>query len=1170
MPQYFPSRADGGRDYAPSPMVRGDVGNGTQFSHCNSAGAGYTQPHGLSIPENEEGYYQTWNSNGKTVGQQSWTKNQNMNAMKTLNANVLPLSHPSRNKTKDHLKKNSLAKSLFQSSKRRNGTVSLLPPHSHPIISRTSTCTTSVSTTPFSVSSQEWKSHASSSLDKDVRRDNYSQTSSKYSKKVIGKNYDGRYSDRRETGHDWYGHEPTPPNHWHSNRDQYPQKFPLGQNGPTPGQTFHRPTNIPAVVTPTFAKKTFREVQNAGIHTSSNLDKNVSSQNFFPEDERTTSNSTSLSTLLQKQHEYALDTTQNFDPFQHTMDDIDIDMTLKRDEDSTIGTTTVGTGSSRQHLLRDKARKCDRGSRRKDNRSHIRKMSPKSPLGKFIKNRASNLSFGLVNDSPTNKNKQRNKLKKGEWHEQEPSRDWSRGRSREGRQKFMMQKRSEKIEQMMYKTAEGQGTTSMGFLKGSNANPSHNIRRRSPSKNRSRTPMRVKVESYSNPTDSIRKSSSKSRSPRRRSPSKNRGSKPLGIKVDSYPNPTDSPRRRRRSPSKERTKVEIDMERLQRDTMLRDGMHCRDKGIGGSVRRNYGRFGGQRAGDSVDAVAPADDQYSGKNTNNDNSGSGKKDNGTAAQSSYRPKSMGQYKLSHESMVIDEAGNEFHDFGKTQSVSSAIKLFRLQNDITPSPKPNEINRFISHDEMSPLVLRGKTTGALENDQLKPSGISIRSSRLPPLPKVPSRSNYAEGKPAVADALPETPGKSLDCRFLSHDEMSPLVTKKMIEDRESSKRVLSSSPPSGSLRTFGSSIRAPTPIIEATSLHVSPENDQKYRTSESPPILSQTPQKNLRGSGTFLDSSWQQSPIAFAGSFAIFDDSCMNDSQDTKLARMPLRPGTPLGKLVQTGSEPEFIKVVAAIVIQTFFRRHLAYKLTWRRYSAVLKIQRFFHSVLEQRRTNSVILKQAPHRFYDLAAAQIQAAWRGWWVRDCMKVETYCASIIQCTFRAYSARLTFKFDIYRVIVAQSVARRFLVRLRLVKEQKEIAAILIQSQLRAYLAKKKSMRTLMDILIVQCMCRRFLARKKLERLRIKRSLAKIAAPLSKRSMLMRAPVTHSEKTLKWGTAREKKRTANAQKMHGRNSTPRSRDLAQLNTDDLIRKWKSRHNSKRSPPISREMGEF
>ena len=195
---------------------------------------------------------------------------------------------------------------------------------------------------------------------------------------------------------------------------------------------------------------------------------------------------------------------------------------------------------------------------------------------------------------------------------------------------------------------------------------------------------------------------------------------------------------------------------------------------------------------------------------------------------------------------------------------------------------------------------------------------------------------------------------------------------------------------------------------------------------------------------VNESWAPSPIKVEGSFARYNPE-ENRNKDTQ------------NRSEQKDEEDSFMRTVAAIVIQTFFRRHLAYRLTLERYSAVITIQRFFTSIIngridagKQKEDKSIFL------IYDLAASQIQAVWRGWWVRDCLNVDNYCASVIQRNTRA-----------------------FLIKCR----RKKAAAILIQKQWRGFSIKKKRQPQIKE--------------------------RRISLTKTKRT------ISHSEKTLRTGTA-------------------------------------------------------
>ena len=92
-----------------------------------------------------------------------------------------------------------------------------------------------------------------------------------------------------------------------------------------------------------------------------------------------------------------------------------------------------------------------------------------------------------------------------------------------------------------------------------------------------------------------------------------------------------------------------------------------------------------------------------------------------------------------------------------------------------------------------------------------------------------------------------------------------------------------------------------------------------------------------------------------------------------------------------------------------------------------------------RVDQVALEAVPYHMYDIAAIQIQSTFRGWWVRDSLNVDHYCACRIQRAYRSFRERNSFVFDIYRIAIIQSLWRRKLAkkevdRLRRLKVQKD----------------------------------------------------------------------------------------------------------------------------------------
>jgi hypothetical protein len=178
---------------------------------------------------------------------------------------------------------------------------------------------------------------------------------------------------------------------------------------------------------------------------------------------------------------------------------------------------------------------------------------------------------------------------------------------------------------------------------------------------------------------------------------------------------------------------------------------------------------------------------------------------------------------------------------------------------------------------------------------------------------------------------------------------------------------------------------------------------------------------------------------------------------------------------------FIEAVAAVVIQTFIRRYLAYKTATIRYEAALTVKDFViestqakreareqeeelefaqrqaeaeaekrEKILAKANEQARMLSEAdaaaiaeaeneclqqqgvlrnPPRVNlseeELAAIKIQAAFRGWWVRDCLSVDNYCATLIQQAVRGYLRRMQYEFDFYRIVIVQSAVRRFLAK-------------------------------------------------------------------------------------------------------------------------------------------------
>lgn len=230
----------------------------------------------------------------------------------------------------------------------------------------------------------------------------------------------------------------------------------------------------------------------------------------------------------------------------------------------------------------------------------------------------------------------------------------------------------------------------------------------------------------------------------------------------------------------------------------------------------------------------------------------------------------------------------------------------------------------------------------------------------------------------------------------------------------------------------------------------------------------------------------------------------------------------------GNFPEsyvhFIEAVAAVVIQTKFRQNIAKKhlrnlQTERKQSQntkftltqnkmtpmVRRSYEFVRKANRNKKTKKETKTNAKVDFFALAAIQIQAAFRGWWIRDCLGVDNYCATMIQKTTRGYHCRRQFNLNLYRVIVVQSICRRWLAmdeavtriycvvriqafvrgslsRKKISPHVEESAAVVIQTQWRSFVSEMSFLRTYEDILVVQGIARGWIERKRV------RSLQKI----------------------------------------------------------------------------------
>jgi IQ calmodulin-binding motif len=94
-----------------------------------------------------------------------------------------------------------------------------------------------------------------------------------------------------------------------------------------------------------------------------------------------------------------------------------------------------------------------------------------------------------------------------------------------------------------------------------------------------------------------------------------------------------------------------------------------------------------------------------------------------------------------------------------------------------------------------------------------------------------------------------------------------------------------------------------------------------------------------------------------------------------------------------------------------------------------------------------------RLFTLAAIRIQSLFRGFWVRDCLNVDNYCATVIQHAYRRHCYRMEFKFQVYRIMIVQSVWRRQLARRE--ASFRLVCVLLLQSAIRRFLEHRERTR-------------------------------------------------------------------------------------------------------------------
>ncbi len=143
-------------------------------------------------------------------------------------------------------------------------------------------------------------------------------------------------------------------------------------------------------------------------------------------------------------------------------------------------------------------------------------------------------------------------------------------------------------------------------------------------------------------------------------------------------------------------------------------------------------------------------------------------------------------------------------------------------------------------------------------------------------------------------------------------------------------------------------------------------------------------------------------------------------------------------------------------------------------------------------------------FAVAAMRIQSMFRGWYARDCIAIDNYCATIIQNAYRSHSAEKRYQLDrnyiiraqawarrkrafdvfatcMYCVVAIQAAFRAYQVRKSIRQRFQEppsfiqhVAATVIQAQWRCFRCEMAFLRAYEDILLVQSVARGWVTRR------------------------------------------------------------------------------------------------
>ncbi|CAJ1931952.1 unnamed protein product [Cylindrotheca closterium] len=315
-------------------------------------------------------------------------------------------------------------------------------------------------------------------------------------------------------------------------------------------------------------------------------------------------------------------------------------------------------------------------------------------------------------------------------------------------------------------------------------------------------------------------------------------------------------------------------------------------------------------------------------------------------------------------------------------------------------------------------------------------------------------------------------------------------------------------------------SPTSVMDSIQNNSNVHWSNRLEPASTPRTIEDNPQSILRkrypGSINDHDYLIEPTPVDFRDGSGMSLSPIENRTSPAQPQHQNMRTAQPAKSADESDlmsiAYSEFIESVAAVVIQTTVRRFLAkllvdklrvqvaaarkYRYNRKRIEGKtitprpVKVPSVQRTSVQSRSRNRVQQLQQEeesmantgmeYQLFVFAAIRIQSVFRGWFVRDIIKIEHYCATIIQKNARGLVYRNQYQYDLFRIIMAQSVVRRFLVCRDLyvvapdpeVRRVLDFAAAMIQARWRGFVAEMRYFQNYRDVLLVQSVVRRWLA--------------------------------------------------------------------------------------------------